>query len=224
MIKRKMSGAADLDLSVFMNLMVVLIPILLAAAEFSKITIIDIEAARNGVQLEEAERNRPEPGEKLKTTLLVTNSAITIGTEKGMSESIRYSAEGGKKKAWEQTTVLDMEGKVKKAYLYKNGKLLTDSSGALITSVKEGDTHFLNGGLESVLIRDENDYKSHPLMLSGLLEVKLRILQRNFALYPDISKLTIGSEASIVYDFLVQLMDASRKSGYKDISFSMLRS
>jgi biopolymer transport protein ExbD len=42
-IKRKNTELKDVDLTSFMNLMVVLIPILLASAEFAKIAVIDIK-------------------------------------------------------------------------------------------------------------------------------------------------------------------------------------
>jgi len=83
----------EVDLTSFMNLMVVLIPILLASAEFAKIATIDINLPEGprGASASNAETERPEEEpNKLLLTVLVSDSAMTIGAKSGFLPSIWY--------------------------------------------------------------------------------------------------------------------------------------
>ncbi len=92
-IGRSKRELKDVDLTSFMNLMVVLIPILLASAEFAKIATIDInlpEGPRGAsASTKETERPEEEPN-KLVLTVLVSDSAMTIGAKSGFLPSIWY--------------------------------------------------------------------------------------------------------------------------------------
>lgn len=84
-------GNSELDFKPFMNLMVVLIPILLISAEFARISIIDIDLSERGAN--RYIKNRKSEGnevEKLLLTAIVTDSAITIGSKSGFLPSITY--------------------------------------------------------------------------------------------------------------------------------------
>ncbi len=90
-IKRKTRNVTDVDLTSFMNLMVVLIPILLASAEFAKIATIDIGLPdRNRLGNCGGHRDHVDEPERIQLTVLVSDSAMTIGTKQGFLPSIWY--------------------------------------------------------------------------------------------------------------------------------------
>jgi biopolymer transport protein ExbD len=71
----------------------------------------------------------------------------------------------------------------------------------------------------------ENSYVSQRTMsITDKIQSQLSLVQRNYGLFDDIADITIGATGSIKYDYLVQLMDSSRKSGFENISFSKIRS
>lgn len=219
MIKRRNSRGGDLDLSTFMSLMVVLIPVLLAAAEFAKITVIEIEndtkrlmSGRMGVKADQSTL--------LKATVLVTDSAVTVGTADKLLESIRFfTPQNGE--SWEKTVVKDESGTVKNAFITNKGEILTDSLGAVASSIKSGETHYLSG-IHPITIKDASLYNSRPLLVTELLEVQLQILQYAYSEAPDSKEIVIGANEEVIYEYLVQMMDSSRKSGFEDISFAKI--
>lgn len=91
-LKKKKLEAQDLDLTVFMSLMVVLIPILLVSAEFAKIAVIDITLPKGrGSQTQTTQAAKPpEEENKLILTVLISDSALTIGAANGFLPSIFY--------------------------------------------------------------------------------------------------------------------------------------
>jgi len=92
-LKKRDMTPEDLDLTVFMSLMVVLIPILLVSAEFAKIATVDITLPKGrGSQTQTTQTSKPtEPEQsKLLLTVLVSDSALTIGAANGFLPSIFY--------------------------------------------------------------------------------------------------------------------------------------
>ncbi len=90
-IKRKTRSVSDVDLTSFMNLMVVLIPILLASAEFAKIATIDIGLPpRNSFGGGGGQGKPIEEPERIMLTVIASDSAMTIGTKRGFLPSIWY--------------------------------------------------------------------------------------------------------------------------------------
>ena len=84
---------SEIDFAPFMNLMVVLIPILLISAEFARISIIDINLPENRGVNTTKRQDKPTPEDmsnKLILTAIVTDSIITIGSKSGFLPSIRY--------------------------------------------------------------------------------------------------------------------------------------
>ena len=92
-IRKKRVPSIEMDLKPFMNLMVVLIPMLLLSAEFARVAVIDIKLPEGrGVQEEEAKKepnNAPKDG-RLLLTAIITDSAMTISAKGGFLPSIRY--------------------------------------------------------------------------------------------------------------------------------------
>ncbi|MFP4165177.1 MAG: ExbD/TolR family protein, partial [Chitinispirillaceae bacterium] len=90
-LKRKQSSLPDMDLKVFMNLMVVLIPMLLVSAEFARVSVIDISLPKKrGSTPNEGDKSRARESELLKLTAIITDSALTLGAKEGFLPSIHY--------------------------------------------------------------------------------------------------------------------------------------
>lgn len=85
----------ELDLKPFMNLIVVLIPILLISAEFSKISIIDMKLPKQNPRGGNPNHPDKTPSDedksnKLILTAIVSDSAITLASKSSILPSIRY--------------------------------------------------------------------------------------------------------------------------------------
>jgi len=84
-IRKRIKDADDLDLTIFMALMVCLIPVLLSMAEFAKMATVDISLPRGrGSQTESTQSEQPqEEPNKLILTVMVSDSAVTVGARDG---------------------------------------------------------------------------------------------------------------------------------------------
>jgi len=92
-VRRKNSMSQDMDLKPFMNLMVVLIPMLLLSTEFAKVAIIDIKLPENrGSQTRTTVKSAPteDKSNKLLLTAIITDSVVTLGAKGGFMPSIYY--------------------------------------------------------------------------------------------------------------------------------------
>lgn len=221
MIRKKSRDAGDLDLSVFMSLMVVLIPILLAAAEFAKITVIDVGMSSLGSDTSAVERIRPAAKEKLKASLLVTDSTVTIGARGGFLGSIFYKKTD--ELTWDKVSVLDEQGRVQTGYQTISGELLTDSAGNAVASVALHDRYYLNGSDSLFQFYDTSLVVKAELPLIVQLKSRLRAVNRKYELFEDSDDITIGSEDDVLYDNVVQFLDACNAGGFENVSFAKFR-
>jgi len=92
-VRKKSATAQEMDLKPFMNLMVVLIPMLLLSAEFAKVAIIDINLPeKRGSQTKTSVKSAPteDKSEKLLLTAIITDSVVTLGAKGGFMPSIYY--------------------------------------------------------------------------------------------------------------------------------------
>ncbi|HLV30324.1 MAG TPA: biopolymer transporter ExbD [Chitinispirillaceae bacterium] len=83
----------EMDFKPFMNLMVVLIPMLLVSAEFAKIAVIDIKLPeQRGSQTKTAVKSQPteDKSNKLLLTAIITDSVVTLGAKGGFMPSLFY--------------------------------------------------------------------------------------------------------------------------------------
>lgn len=90
---KKSMKSHEMDLKPFMNLMVVLIPMLLLSAEFAKVAIIDIKLPENrGSQTKQTVKSAPteDKSNKLLLTAIITDSVVTLGAKGGFMPSIYY--------------------------------------------------------------------------------------------------------------------------------------
>lgn len=92
-VRKKSAAAQEMDLKPFMNLMVVLIPMLLLSAEFAKVAIIDIKLPeQRGSQTKTTVKSASteDKSEKLLLTAIITDSVVTLGAKGGFMPSIYY--------------------------------------------------------------------------------------------------------------------------------------
>lgn len=92
-IRKKSMISSDMDLKPFMNLMVVLIPMLLLSAEFAKVAIIDIKLPeQRGSQTKQAVKSASteDKSDKLLLTAIITDSVVTLGAKGGFMPSLYY--------------------------------------------------------------------------------------------------------------------------------------
>jgi hypothetical protein len=77
----------------FLNLMIVLIPMLLICAEFARVSVVDLSMAPRGVSPDSTQVQRPpeERRDSLLLTLLVTDSTVTVAGRTGFLPTIRYT-------------------------------------------------------------------------------------------------------------------------------------
>jgi biopolymer transport protein ExbD len=83
---------SDIDLKPFINFLVVLIPVLMISAEFSKIAIVEASSARGGstTLLPDTSRQNPSDQNALGLSLLITDSTMTLGSNNGFLPTIKY--------------------------------------------------------------------------------------------------------------------------------------
>jgi biopolymer transport protein ExbD len=90
-MRNTMMKSVEMDLKPFMNLMVVLIPMLLLSAEFAKVAIVDIQLPQDrGSTPARPDKTPPLTDNKLKLTAIITDSAVTLAAKGGFLPSIRY--------------------------------------------------------------------------------------------------------------------------------------
>ncbi|MBN1756782.1 MAG: hypothetical protein JW863_00605 [Chitinispirillaceae bacterium] len=84
--------SADMDLKPFMNLMVVLIPMLLLSAEFARVAVIDIQLPTDtGTTPRRQETPSAETvAGKMRLTAMITDSTLTIGAKGGFLPTMHY--------------------------------------------------------------------------------------------------------------------------------------
>ncbi|MGM0443282.1 MAG: biopolymer transporter ExbD [Fibrobacterota bacterium] len=94
-IKTNEIKVEDIDFKPFMNLMVVLIPLLLASAQFAKIATIDINLPENrgsSTDVQDKKKDlKDKQEEKMVFTALLTDTAMTLMTKNAMLASIHYN-------------------------------------------------------------------------------------------------------------------------------------
>ncbi|GMQ83656.1 MAG: hypothetical protein BMS9Abin06_0392 [Gammaproteobacteria bacterium] len=90
--KRRSCGPPELDITAFMNLMVILVPFLLISAVFSRITILELDLPAPGAVNQQKDKDEPE---KLQLEVIVRKDVIEIGDRKGgLLKLVEVEADG----------------------------------------------------------------------------------------------------------------------------------
>lgn len=252
--------APEQDMKPFMNLMVVLIPMLLLSAEFAKIAIIDIKLPENrGSQTQRAVTKRPneEKENKLLLTAIITDSVVTLGAKGGFLPSIYYREYHKYISSDDQTefTVEYKPGEVVKhpktgqemtvheryeIYLYacdetrkimqslynRYGEMITDAQGTPLKKVAVGDTVYaLSNPRRLMIVKDPSEFELSNLSAYDAMKNRLMTVKERFreSQPEDFDDIIIAAEDQVLYDKIVQIMDAAREAEYPNISIAKLR-
>ncbi len=91
--RKKHSGCPpELDITAFMNLMVILVPFLLISAVFSRITILDLDLPEPGSVNQQNNKDEPE---KLQLEVILRKDVIEIGDRKrGLLKLVEVAPDG----------------------------------------------------------------------------------------------------------------------------------
>ncbi|MCL2183776.1 MAG: hypothetical protein FWB85_09945 [Chitinispirillia bacterium] len=253
------SEATDVDLKVFMNLMVVLIPMLIVSAEFASVAVIDIKLpAGTGTQTTESQTTKPDDdSQKLKLTAIITDSVVTLGAKGGFLPSlyyqefhryitrdehkldtlIEYVPGGGMPRhphSGRELTIherfeiylyaLDENRNIMKAMYTRFGELLTDADGVPLKSLNAGDTAFaLTNPRRRVIVSNPGEFELKPLSAYDELKNRLMKVKERYGDAEDKDDIIIAAENEVIYDKIVQIMDAARQAEFPNISISKLR-
>ncbi|MDR0307666.1 MAG: biopolymer transporter ExbD [Chitinispirillales bacterium] len=250
------SPAAELDLKCFMNLMVVLIPLLIVSAEFAKVAVIDIKLPDSrGTQTDstQTKQSAEDKSNKMLLTAIVTDSAITLGAKGGFMPSLFYREyhryitkdgydalieygpgispkhpDGRELTDHERYDIFlystdDKREIIKSAYT-KYGELLTDIEGIAVKSVNAGDTVFaLTNPRRRIIVSNPVEFESKPLSAYDELKNRLMKIKERYRDAEDADDLIIAAENEVIFDKIVQIMDAARGAEFPNISIAKLR-
>ena len=250
--------ATDIDLKVFMNLMVVLIPMLIVSAEFAKVAIIDIRLPEaRGSQTRSAVTEQPveDKSDKLLLTAIITDSVVTLGAKGGFMPSLfyreyhryitrddqldtlleyepgtmpRHPRTGRELTIHERFEIYlyttDPERNIIRAMYTKFGEMLTNADGNAVEDLKEGDTVFaLTNPRRRVIVSNVDDFESKPLSAYDELKNRLMKVKERYRDAEDGEDIIIAAENEVIYDKIIQIMDAARSAEFPNISIAKLR-
>jgi len=268
-LKRPDIEPQEMDLKCFMNLMVVLIPMLLISAEFAKVAVIDIKLPEaRGSQTKDAVKEQPEEdkSEKLLLTAIITDSVVTLGAKGGFMPSLFYmeyhkytskadaagrtfdtlveytpcpgadkeacmpmnSRTGKRFTVHERSEIYlyttDENRNVIKSLYTEFGEMLTDVDGLPVKEVKSGDTVYaLTNPRRRIIVTDPGKFESKPLSAYDELKNRLMKVKERYREAADADDIIIAAENEVIYDKIVQIMDAARTAEFPNISIAKLR-
>lgn len=90
--KSHLSEPPEVNITAFMNLMVILVPFLLITAVFSRITILDLNLPVPGTP---QAKQQPDTSEQLQLEVIVRQNAVEVGDRKrGLLKAIAVTSDG----------------------------------------------------------------------------------------------------------------------------------
>ena len=107
----------------------------------------------------------------------------------------------------------------------KDGKMVTDGNGQIVTAVKPGETvYIVDNPRRPFVVQAADDLilknlSAYDEMLNRLLQIRER-----FKDAADINDIIISAENQVAYDKVVQLMDIARSANFINLSIAKLRS
>lgn len=257
--RKKAHTPQEADMKPFMNLMVVLIPMLLLSAEFAKIAIIDIKLPESrGSQTKKAVKKPPkeDKSEKLLLTAIVTDSVVTLGAKGGFlpsiwyreyhkyvakddnteftveykpDEEVKHPKTGREMEIYERYDIFlyatDEDRNILKCLYTPYGEMLTDENGGIVKEASVGDTVYaLSNPRRMIVVSDPSEYELQPMSAYDELKNRLMKVKERYRDAEDADDIIIAAENQVIYDKIVQIMDAAREAEYPNISIAKLRS
>jgi biopolymer transport protein ExbD len=96
--------------------------------------------------------------------------------------------------------------------------------GSPITSVKAGDTVFaLTTPRMMIVVKDPNEFVLQPMSAYDELRNRLMKVKERYKEADDANDIIIAAENQVIYDKVVQIMDAARSADFPNISIAKLR-
>jgi len=261
-LKRPNLEPEEMDLKCFMNLMVVLIPMLLISAEFAKVAVIDIklpEQRGSNIVNTQTEQPTEDKSEKLLLTAIITDSVVTLGAKGGFMPSLFYKEyhryltkdnydtlieyTPGKQptnpRTGKEFTIherfeiylytTDENRNIIKSMYTEFGEMVTDAEGIPVKEVKMNDTVYALTNPRRRIIVGENGrntpdkFESKPLSAYDELKNRLMKVHERYQEAVDRDDIIIAAENEVLYDKIVQIMDAARTAEFPNISIAKLR-
>lgn len=112
----------------------------------------------------------------------------------------------------------------KRLYTKLGNQMVTDAMGSPLETVKVGDTVFvLTNPRMMVIVKDPSEYVPQPLSAYDELRNRLMKIKERYKEADDANDIIIAAENQIIYDKIVQIMDAARGADYPNISIAKLR-
>jgi biopolymer transport protein ExbD len=113
---------------------------------------------------------------------------------------------------------------LKRMYSRLGNQLITDAAGNPLETIKAGDTIFvLTNPRMMMVVKDPSEYVSEPLSAYDELRNRLMKIKERYKEADDANDIIIAAENQIIYDKIVQIMDAARGADYPNISIAKLR-
>ena len=257
--RKKNIRETEIDLKPFMNVIVVLIPVLLMSAEFAKISIIDIklpEGRGSSTSVKQTQAPDEDKSNKLLLTAIITDSVVTLGAKGGFLPSLfykefhKYIARDDheeftveykpNEKVYHPKTkremtiyerydiflyVTDENGNfLKTLYTKLTQLMLTDAAGNPISSAKQGDTVYaLTNPRMMMIVKDPSEFELLPMSAYDELKNRLMKVKDRYREADDGDAIIIAAENQVIYDKIVQIMDAARAAEFPIISIAKLR-
>jgi biopolymer transport protein ExbD len=115
---------------------------------------------------------------------------------------------------------------IKALYNSQSGKLCTDAESVPIKEmVNVGDTIYeLTNPRKLVVVQDPAEYVIKELSVYDELQNKLMKVKERFKDAEDADDIIIAAENQVMYDKIIQIMDAARQADFPNISIAKLRS
>jgi molybdopterin converting factor small subunit len=113
---------------------------------------------------------------------------------------------------------------LKTLYTKVTGLMLTDAVGNAVQTVKPGDTVFaLTTPRMQMIVKNPAEFELQPMSAYDELKNRLMKVKERYKEADDGNDIIIAAENQIIYDKIVQIMDASRAAEFPNISIAKLR-
>jgi len=113
---------------------------------------------------------------------------------------------------------------LKTLYTKQNNQMLTNAMGSPITTVKTGDTVYaLTTPRMMIVVKDPNEFSLQPMSAYDELRNRLMKVKERYREADDANDIIIAAENQVIYDKVVQIMDAARSADFPNISIAKLR-
>jgi biopolymer transport protein ExbD len=114
---------------------------------------------------------------------------------------------------------------IRTLYTKSTNLMLTDAAGSPVSSVRQGDTVFaLTSPRVMMVVRNPDDFSLHPLSVYDELKNRLMKVKERYSGADDGKDIIIAAENQVMYDKIVQIMDAARSADFPNIAIAKLRS